>query len=314
MGMEGLMRANMVLVMLLLLLSACARGAGTEPAVERGVDTAAAPVSPEPILTAALPTSPEPPGSSPPPTAPAVTDAPTPGVVPATETPPAPTAVAAAGFPGEPLPTDRGALFSGSGACSVCHTRMVDEAGTDVSVDSAWRATMMANAARDPYYQASVRAEVLSHPQHRELIEEKCATCHLPMAHFTQATLGRAAQVLDDGLLGPGHELQGLALDGVSCTLCHQIRAEGLGEPESLSGGFAIDAQLASGERELFGPFLVPPGQARMMQAASGFVPVQGLHVQRAAMCATCHTLYTPYVDGEGQVAGTFPEQMIYFE
>jgi hypothetical protein len=31
-------------------------------------------------------------------------------------------------------------------------------------------------------------------------------------------------------------------------------------------------------------------------------------------LCAACHTLYTPYVDAAGEVAGVFPEQMAYFE
>jgi hypothetical protein len=31
-------------------------------------------------------------------------------------------------------------------------------------------------------------------------------------------------------------------------------------------------------------------------------------------MCATCHTLYTPYVDAAGEIAGVFPEQMAYQE
>jgi hypothetical protein len=31
-------------------------------------------------------------------------------------------------------------------------------------------------------------------------------------------------------------------------------------------------------------------------------------------MCGTCHDLYTPYLDDQGQEAGQFPEQMIYSE
>jgi hypothetical protein len=31
-------------------------------------------------------------------------------------------------------------------------------------------------------------------------------------------------------------------------------------------------------------------------------------------MCATCHMLYTPYVDAAGEIAGLFPEQMAYQE
>ena len=47
-----------------------------------------------------------------------------------------------------------------------------------------WRSTMMANAARDPYWQASVRREILDHPKLTAAIEDKCATCHMPMARY----------------------------------------------------------------------------------------------------------------------------------
>ena len=50
------------------------------------------------------------------------------------------------------------------------------------------------------------------------------------------------------------------------------------------------------------------------MQEASGYLPVEGPQTLRSELCATCHTLYTPYVDEEGEVAGTFPEQVPYLE
>jgi hypothetical protein len=50
------------------------------------------------------------------------------------------------------------------------------------------------------------------------------------------------------------------------------------------------------------------------MQGSSGFMPIQSEHVDLSELCATCHTLYTPYVDASGEVAGEFPEQMAYFE
>jgi hypothetical protein len=43
-------------------------------------------------------------------------------------------------------------------------------------------------------------------------------------------------------------------------------------------------------------------------------VPVQGLHISKAEFCATCHMLYTPVVDAQGEVVGEFPEQMVYPE
>jgi hypothetical protein len=191
---------------------------------------------------------------------------------------------------------------------------MTDESGADVSIDTAWRSTMMANAARDPYWQASVRAEVLDNPDYQAVIEDKCATCHMPMARLTAVTSGGEGKVLGDGFLDAENEQHTLAMDGVSCTLCHQISETGLGQPGSFSGGFVIDTDLPEGERLTFGPYPVGENLVRVMQSVSGFIPAEGLHVTQSELCATCHTLYTPYVDATGQIAGEFPEQTPYLE
>jgi hypothetical protein len=191
---------------------------------------------------------------------------------------------------------------------------MTDESGADVSIDAAWRATMMGNAARDPYWRASVRVEGLLAPDYQAVIEDKCATCHTPMARFTARAQESPTLVLEEGFLDPGSALHTLALDGVSCTLCHQIEEQGFGALESFSGGFSIDDERPPGERIAFGPFPVTPNQAQVMSSVSGFIPVESSHVERSELCATCHTLYTPYVDATGQIAGEFPEQTPYLE
>ncbi|MFC2014376.1 hypothetical protein ACFLUP_00075 [Chloroflexota bacterium] len=50
------------------------------------------------------------------------------------------------------------------------------------------------------------------------------------------------------------------------------------------------------------------------MRNMVGFIPLLGEHTEDSGLCATCHTLYTPYVDSEGRVAGEFPEQTPYLE
>lgn len=212
------------------------------------------------------------------------------------------------------LPTEKGELFAGSGLCATCHTDQVDQSGADVSIDRMWRSTMMANAARDPYWLGSVRAEVLAHPQHQALIEDKCATCHMPMAHFTVSVHGEQGRMFAEGFANSANDLHALAMDGVSCTLCHQIQDVNLGEVASFGGHFPIDTELPMGERRAHGPYQTPRGLSNVMQSASGFVPVLGEHVNAAELCATCHTLYTPYVDDEGVIAGEFPEQTPYLE
>jgi hypothetical protein len=42
--------------------------------------------------------------------------------------------------------------------------------------------------------------------------------------------------------------------------------------------------------------------------------PEQGIHIQSAELCATCHTLFTHALDAEGKVVGELPEQVPYLE
>lgn len=213
------------------------------------------------------------------------------------------------------LPTEKGEFFVASGNCALCHTQIFDEAGNDVSVDSAWRATMMANAARDPYWKATVRSESLVHPSVQPVIEDKCTTCHMPMARTTaEAHEDIEAAALDDGFLNPEHELHVLAMDGVSCALCHQITRKDLGDPVSFSGNYQVDVLLPLGRRPAFGPYQLDQDLAQIMVAASGYVPVYSEHVERSALCGTCHTLYTPYLNDAGEIVGEFPEQTSYLE
>ena len=55
---------------------------------------------------------------------------------------------------------------------------------------------MMANSARDPYWQGAVRRETIDHPESAAAIEDECSKCHMPMARFTAHTGGREGQVL----------------------------------------------------------------------------------------------------------------------
>jgi hypothetical protein len=208
----------------------------------------------------------------------------------------------------EPAPT----LFAVSGMCTSCHNGLIDAAGGDVSIGTAWQPTMMANAARDPYFLAKVSTEVARAPALAEVIEDTCATCHLPMAR-TQATADAASTaILGDGFIDPAASLHTEGVDGVSCTLCHQIEDVGLGERASFAGKYTIDTTTESPDRVNYGPY--PDPDQNIMRTTSGFTPVLGEHVKEAALCATCHTLYTPYVDAEGNVLGEFPEQVAFLE
>ena len=116
---------------------------------------------------------------------------------------------------------------------------------------------MMGNAAKDPLWQAKVSSEVLRNPALQSVIEEKCSTCHMPMARTQAKLLGVPVTLLGDGFLNENNPFHSLAMDGVSCSFCHQIADVGLGEQESFSGGYHIDTSTESPNRLIYGPFPV---------------------------------------------------------
>src|SRR5688572_17550185 len=190
---------------------------------------------------------------------------------------------------GQAYGQDEASAFVPSSQCIACHSQVTASTGEDVSIGIEWRATIMANSARDPYWHAAVRREVLDHPSVQAAIEDKCATCHMPMARFDAAAAGGQGHVFANlARTAPQHEL---AADGVSCTVCHQISAENLGSHASFDGGFAIED--ASGGRVAFGPHDVDAGRQALMRSAATFRPNVGKHVQQSELCATCHTLFT---------------------
>ena len=207
------------------------------------------------------------------------------------------------------------ALFQTAADCMACHNGLTTPSGEDVSIGSAWRATMMANSARDPYWQAAVRRETIDHPRASDHIEDECSVCHMPMARTYAAARGRLGRVFAHLPIDRAgdHEAR-LAADGVSCTLCHQITGERLGTPESFTGGYVIDLRTPAERRLVFGPFAISPGHTRIMQSATGFRPSESAHVRESELCATCHTLYTTARGPDGQTVGTLPEQVPYLE
>ncbi len=203
------------------------------------------------------------------------------------------------------LPQEETDHFMGSGRCALCHdgggSVLRSRQGEDLSIVRAWSGTMMANSARDPYWRAKVDREIEERPALRGLLEDKCTRCHAPMGH-TEARLtgwdGWSLAALTDAPV---------ASDGVSCTLCHQIRAEGLGTEASYTGGFTVGLG-----REIFGPYddvLTMP-----MRRHVDYTPKFGRQVQDSGLCGTCHTLFTPILARDGTVTGAFPEQTTYLE
>ena len=171
--------------------------------------------------------------------------------------------------------------------CMACHNGLTTPHGEDVSIGIAWRASMMANSARDPYWQASVRRETLDHPLRAADIRQECAICHRPT---------------------------GQQADGVSCTVCHQIAPDRLGTRDSFVGRFVVAPPSPEGVRRMFGPFTIERGRASVMRSATGVVPTESMHIRQSEVCATCHTLITQAFGPNGEVIGSIPEQVPYLE
>jgi hypothetical protein len=207
-------------------------------------------------------------------------------------------------------------LFSHSENCMACHNNLIAPSGEDVSIGATWRSTMMANSARDPYWQAGVRRETIDHPTHSAVIQDECAGCHMPMAtRIARAADGRGEVFAHLPLNArPAHDLRRLAADGVSCSVCHQISNEHLGTRESFNGEFVIKPTPQSGVRPIFGPYRVDTGRKTIMRSVSGFAQEEAPHIKQSELCATCHTLITTAFGPNGQVVGSLPEQMNYQE
>jgi hypothetical protein len=210
-----------------------------------------------------------------------------------------------------------GPLFQSATQCMACHNGLTTPSGEDVSMGTMWRASMMAHSARDPYWHAGVRREVTDHPTAQTAIENECSRCHMPMAHVQSQVLNRPQSVFANipAVGSTGAAADPFAVEGVSCSLCHQIADQRLGEKSSFTGGFVIDTSTPAEQRHLFGPYDVDAGRTSVMRSVTGFRPTASTHIQRSEVCATCHTLYTHALNAAGEpIGGEFPEQVPYQE
>ncbi|MEN8008619.1 MAG: hypothetical protein ABFS42_16540, partial [Candidatus Krumholzibacteriota bacterium] len=151
--------------------------------------------------------------------------------------------------------------FAGAGDCSGCHNGETANAdGEDAGLVSRWYPSMMSQAARDPFWQAKVRTEmirngdvslvgagVLRHngvefENVRDLLDYKCNHCHGPIAGHEADLIGEAQRIWDydvndDGTIiatsgldnemgytNPNSPRYDEFMDGITCTVCHQFQ------------------------------------------------------------------------------------------
>jgi len=207
------------------------------------------------------------------------------------------------------------ASFQTSDRCIACHNGLTTASGEDVSIGFDWRASVMANSSRDPYWQASVRRESIDHAPATAAIEDTCSRCHMPMMRYDAKIHGKRGEVFANLPFSAHRDGGSLAEDGVSCSMCHQLSARKLGAPETFTGNFLVDPPNAAGEHHEYGPYAVDPGHTLVMKTSTeGFTPAQSEHVRQSQLCASCHTLITEALDADGREIGRLPEQVPYQE
>ncbi len=200
------------------------------------------------------------------------------------------------------LTRDTNELFAGSGHCSNCHGEDAaanrDSQGRDVSPATGWRSTLVANSALDPYWLAKVSHEGSLAPERIDVIETTCTRCHAPAGNLHAIGNGSTVYTISEMQSSP------LALDGVTCTVCHLIAPE---------GDLKFNGQLnISGNRTLYGQFFGPYGSE--MLDSTGYTVAGSDHISRSEACASCHTLTTQPSNFNGAPPRVFYEQTTYQE
>lgn len=213
------------------------------------------------------------------------------------------------GQPDNLFPIDSNILFPTAKTCGGCHGHdplmhaLVSTSGEDINIYDDWRSTMMANAAKDPFWRAKVSQEIMVNPAHSQELQDKCTSCHAPAGHYQAKLHDHKEFYLLSDLYADT-----LGLDGVTCQVCHAQSDKLLGSLNS--GHLNFDTNYI---RVAYGPYkfaFAPP-----MHNFVGITPIFGAHIADAGLCAGCHTLLTNSVDNQGNFTGnTFVEQATYHE
>lgn len=160
--------------------------------------------------------------------------------------------------------------------CTECHAGGTSASGERYMAGDTWVASMMANAARDPLFLATLTVAEQDAPG----IGTVCLRCHTPSGY----TAGRATP-------GNGSALDGLEgdLDGVHCDTCHRsIIPTGVAGAPFLSNAQLYFADAPTGMIPArYGPREDPMTSPRHPSMGSAFI-------RDARLCGQCHDINHP--------------------
>ena len=221
--------------------------------------------------------------------------------------------------------------FLTSDQCAGCHdaTLLFDANGTkfqnmvaknadgnlvDLSPYGEWSASMMGLGGRDPVFYAQIESERTLRPELAGLIDETCFKCHgvMGIRQLHQDTAG--SQVPTPNAEGkafqhamvyalpgdPDYKYGALARDGISCTVCHHIAEEGLGEESTFTANFNTGPANV-----IYGPF--SDVKTKPMRQSLGITPRPAKHIQQSELCGSCHTVLLPKLPLDEDYTGENP-------
>lgn len=191
--------------------------------------------------------------------------------------------------------------------------------GINLSPYGEWNWSMMGLSGRDPIFYAQLESEVTYQPSHGPMIQNLCFTCHGVMGQ-RQLAIDHPGDLFNRDLVqitdpsNPISKYGGLARDGVSCTVCHQIVDDKEPLDSIFTGRFKLSTpgEFEKGFATIYGPFTSPSQMA--MRTSLGLTPVQNDYTLSSRLCGSCHTVQLPVFNKAGNQVGQFFEQATYLE
>ena len=207
---------------------------------------------------------------------------------------------------------DNAAHEPGSGHSSLRDS--LGNEGINVSPSGEWHWSMMGLAGRDPIFFSQLESEMNLHNEHGipEIVQDTCLRCHGVMGqrqfHIDQADDPEARFTKEH--VYNLDKYGGLARDGISCMVCHQIADEG--ELIDIDTGRFIVPPVADGMLQVNGPYDDP--NPFPMISGLGIEPVGNEYIQSSQVCQSCHTIRLPVFDADNNLLVTDDAEATTFQ